>query len=353
MVTSIDTVELSAGALLSAPNVSRLTTQSLEGTGVFDVLMASTKLHLLEEYNSGRITGEEYTQVYLGALTAVMQQSVTFLLNSQQEEKIIAEIGLVRQKIATELAQTDNTIPLGLAFNGTSVVEGLVESQLALNALQEDLVTNQIEKVERESALVGQQIISELSHTSNSLTNAIGAGLGYNNTTTVAGLIKAQKDKVDAEIARSDAEVDLVTQKIVTEVAQTSDTKPVGLGQMSSTTVLNGLVKSQKEKTDAEIILLSQKAITELSQTSDTVTLSTPALNTSGTVSGVVTKQKDLLTAQTNGFARDAEQKLAKIIADTWSVSATMDAATANTTNKLDDTSVGAVMTKAMTGIGV
>lgn len=97
--------------------LSSLTTESLDGTGAFDALMRSTKLHLLEEYNAQRITGNEYATVYLGALSVVLQTSIQFLLNEQQAHQIAAEIGLIRQKTVTELANTDDNIPIGLGFN--------------------------------------------------------------------------------------------------------------------------------------------------------------------------------------------------------------------------------------------
>ena len=42
---------------LLTPKIGDLTTKSVDGTGVFDVLMKVVKIHLLEEYNGGRITG--------------------------------------------------------------------------------------------------------------------------------------------------------------------------------------------------------------------------------------------------------------------------------------------------------
>jgi len=101
----------------SPPPVEKLTSVSVNGTGAFDVLMRATKLHLTEEYEGGRITGNEYATVYLGALAAVLQTSIQFLLNEQQAHQIVAEVGLLRQKTVTELAQTDDNIPVGLGFN--------------------------------------------------------------------------------------------------------------------------------------------------------------------------------------------------------------------------------------------
>lgn len=102
--------------ILGTP-IKTLTTSEVDGSGVFDRLMKTVKLHLDEEYTSQRITGNEYSNVYLGALTAVLQTSVQFLLNEQQVHRINAEIGLIRQQTVTELTKTDDNIPVGLGFN--------------------------------------------------------------------------------------------------------------------------------------------------------------------------------------------------------------------------------------------
>lgn len=102
--------------VLNTP-LDALTEVSLEGSGAFDKLMRATKAHLLEEFNNGRITGAEYSTVYLGALSAVLQTSVQFLLNQQQVHRINAEIGLIRQQTVTELTNTCDNIPAGLGFN--------------------------------------------------------------------------------------------------------------------------------------------------------------------------------------------------------------------------------------------
>lgn len=340
---NLDAIDVDS--VITAPNTTQLTTKSIEGTGVFDILMQTVKLHLGDEFDAGRIDGSEYATVYLGALTAVLQQSISFLAQQQGEIKNTAEVGLIRQKTVTELANTDNDIPEGLGFNGSPVIEGLVKAKLDLDALQADLVASKIDTDKAEKAFIGQKIISELAQTDSSITQAKLAGHGYNDGDTIQGVL-------EGAIAQSMAQAELTEQKVATELAQTSTTKPADLGLDPSTSI-DGLVKSQVDKAIAEQILLYQKTNTELAQTADTVSTTTPALNTSSTVSGAISKQKDLYTAQTNGYARDAEQKLAKMMLETWSVDATVGDATANDINKLDDASLGSVITKAKQGIGV
>ncbi len=340
MTLSLDDIDVTTPSL-STPDITQLTTNSLAGTGVFDALMRVTKLHLLEEYTNNRITGKEYSTVYLGAMTAAMQQSIAFLTSHQQQEKVLAEIGLIRQQTVTELTQTDNDIPVGLGFNGDTTVEGIVASQLAINNQQELLLAEQTAQVTQETELIEQKTVTELAQTDND----IPVGLGHNNSQIIEGIVKSTQDKLAAE-------TDFTIQKSVTEVAQVNDTLPAGIGLNDSTTI-SGIVETQKIKTESEVQLLNQKSVTELAQTDDTIPSGT-GISTNTAVTGTIGKQKDLFTAQTDGFARDAEQKTAKMLLETWSVRRTTDEATlADNLNKLDDASIGAVVTKLKEGIDV
>ncbi len=102
----------------------------------------------------------------------------------------------------------------------------------------------------------------------------------------------------------------------------------------------------QTPKVDAEVLLLEQKTATELAQIEDTV------VATSAPVEGVVGAQKSLYAAQTDGFARDAEQKVLKTLLDTWNIQRTTDDTLTPPTG-LADTSLNAVITKAKAGIDV
>ena len=496
MTLTITPINVGA-ATPTAPDVGLLTTQSLQGTGIFDILMKTVKLHLNEEYGANRITGKEYSNVYLGAISAVLQTSVSYLVNNTQVDKLNAEIGLIRQQTVTELTQTDNEIPLGLAFNGDTIVEGLVANQKALSASQisktnkemeladqqivtelaqtddhipsgighnssttitgligsqklhsdaeikftlqktatelaqivdtlptgisnspivsitgliknqKDLTVSQIEKTTKEMAFISQQTATELAQ----IVDVLPAGVSLSSTTDVQGLVKNQKDLTASQIEKTTKEMELVDQQIVTELAQTGDTIPEGLGNNltssiagmmksvkdkniaeiklvnqktaseiaqvadelpvgisnSPTLVITGLIKNQKDlaasqikKTDGEVLLLGQKTITELAQTDSIIPSkvsnpgnTNPWLNSSTSISGALGTAKTLYTAQADGFKRDAEQKAAKIMADTWIAQRTTDEAIqANTTNHLHETDIGAVIQKLKAGIG-
>ena len=72
-------------------------------------------------------------------------------------------------------------------------------------------------------------------------------------------------------------------------------------------------VTSSEARRVAEVALLEQRALTEQAQILDIVD--------GNTVLGTIGKQKGLHQAQTDGFARDAEQKALKIMMDSWGIS--------------------------------
>ena len=288
MTTSIDTLALSSSASLNPPDITRLTTKSVEGTGAFDVLMYAVRQHLLEEYEADRITGDEYTKVYLGALQGAMQTAVQFLLNSQQEEKIQAEIALTRQQTVTELAQTDDTIPAGLGFNGDTSVEGIVAIQKDKLALEKDLVDSQVDQSAAEVALTGQKIISELSQTADDFSTALIAGYGLNPSGSLLGTFKTAKEKTLSEI-------DYTDQRILTEVALTnkSTAETAHITQSTATELQNtGRVASEKLYIDKKILtedatidkLVSETSYTDQRTATELVTVDKVIAETAYTV---------------------------------------------------------------------
>jgi hypothetical protein len=108
-----------ATTIITGIPVDTLTQASLQGTGVFDVLMRATKAHLEAEFKAERITGTEYATVYLGALEAAMATALQFTL---QRDKSLAEIELIEAQTNKVIAEQD-----------------LVEQQ-TLNAIEENRV---------------------------------------------------------------------------------------------------------------------------------------------------------------------------------------------------------------------
>ena len=216
--------------------VSDLTQATINGTGIFDVLMRANAAHLEAEFAKGRIKGPEYSTVYLGSLTQVMQTALQLLLSKEKTD------------------------------------------------LEAQVLSQQLLQLQAQTALVIQQ-----------KANAI-----LESTVLIATECKLR------------AEFDVL--------------------------------QSTNLKTVQETALLAQKAATERAQIT--------ALGVDD--NSVVGRQKQLYSAQTTGFTRDAEQKAAKVMVDTWNVRRTTDpdAAPADSINNLSDASVGRAVTKLLAGVG-
>jgi hypothetical protein len=184
-------------------------------------------------------------------------------------------------------------------------------------------------------------------------------------------LINIQKAQVTAETNQVNA---LVTTKLPKEVAQIeaqtsllaydlTNIKPVEKDNLVSTglsinaqtaqityttsSVLPSqvsLTNAQTSSATAQTALYNQKTTTELAQTT-----TTPA---SGSVMGV---QNDLMATQKASYLRDAEQKAAKMLIDTWSVrhNAEPGGNPVIATNRLRNEDIGDAVGKMLTGIGV
>jgi hypothetical protein len=163
--------------------------------------------------------------------------------------------------------------------------------------------------------------------------------------------------KAEVEIAKQNAlkipkEIEILVAQKAQITAQTSLTEQQRLNAVTENTVLVAqecklkaefdVLKSTDLKTQQETSLLTQKTATERAQTQ--------AIGVDD--NSVVGRQKALYVAQTNGFARDAENKVAKIMIDTWNVRRTTDQGTiADTVNKLDDATVGRAVSKMLAGV--
>lgn len=295
-----------------------LTTATLAGTGVFDVLMRSMKAHLESEFTKNRIKGPEYATVYLGSMEAVLQGSLQFLL---QKDKATLEAELVSAQIALAAQQ-------------------LLNSQAELAILQQQLlkIPAEIAHLQAQTALVGQQKI-----------NLTAEAL---NIPKQGEMIDAQKNAAVQQTLKAVQETLQVVQQTNLTTKQALQVEQQTLNAVQERLVLIAqecklkaefdLLVLSKEKTEQEKQLLLWKVTTEKAQTL--------ALGVDD--NSVIGKQKALYGAQTAGFTRDAEQKAAKIMVDTWNTRRMTDEATvADGTNLLNDVTVGRAVTKLLAGV--
>lgn len=320
-------------------NLSDLTNATTAGSGAFDVLMRASRAHLDEEFSRNRIKGGEYAQVYLGSLTQILQTATQFLLEKDQAalqaQLIQAQVKLAEQQAANSVIEGQNLVlqseilrqqALNLAAERENMLsQKALQAQQILN-LKEDLLqtkaqTALITQNTKNAASQDLQIKAQNALISQQTTNAI--------TENATMLLQQDKLKEDTQ---------LVTQQVINAEVE---------GRVMESTVCKlkaefDLLQETKLKTVAETGLLNQKKATEKAQTvADGVD-----------ADSVVGKQKALYGAQTDGFKRDAEQKAAKLMVDSWSVRRTTDEGTvADSTNMLNDATVGRTVARLLAGV--
>lgn len=312
--------------------VVELTQATVDGTGVFDVLMQANKVHLEQEFQQSRIRGPEYATVYLGVIEATMRSSMEFLT---QRYKLVFEARLLDAQVA------------------------IAEAQLAQAAIELQIAQMQLQKIPAEIAVLTAQATKIDQETSNLIAEA--------------EIIPKQGEKLDAELLlipkqglKIEADTDLTKQQITNLVAQELlipkqgvklDADTAMVTQQTANGVIEGTVlTAQKCKLDAEYdLLLGQKlkvvaetAVLNLKANTERAQTASDGVDPDS----VIGRQKLLYVAQTEGFKRDAEQKAAKIMIDTWNVRRTTDEGTeANAANNLQDPTIGRAVNAMLTGV--
>lgn len=342
-------------------NTSDLTTANADGQGVFDVLMRSVKSHLDTEFKAGSIRGPEYSTVYLGSLNLAMQTGLSFLL---QKQKTGLEVSLLEKQLALAQIQVDKAA-IELAMLEAS--QAKIPAEIAQILAQTELITQQKLNLTAEGLNIPKQgeLLDAQVLVAEKQVSIADAEIAIKTQQVLVaqaevGISQAKLINIPKEGAVLDAQALLVGQQrtnLVSDnlgiIAKTALTTQQALNAVTEDLVLVAqkcklqaefdLTVSATSKSAEEILLLAQKTATEKAQT----------LATGVDDNSVVGKQKLLYGAQTQGFSRDAEQKAAKLMVDTWSVRRTTDEAEeANGINKLDNTFIGRAVEKLLTGVG-
>lgn len=346
---------------LTPITLPQLTEATTNGSGVFDVLMKATKAHLEQEFTQGRIKGAEYATVYLGSLEAVMSNALQFLL---QKDKTILEGELLNKQIAlaeVELAKAN--AELLIIQQGLPKIQAEIanlQAQTALTQQQKENIAAEALNIPKQGILLDAQALQVQKQTEIASQEVLIKQQQVLTAQAEVEVARAKLVNIPKEGALLDAQAavqnqqsrNLASEKLGIEARTLLTT------QQTANAVLEGKVLTAQEcklraeydvllstnlKTREETALLLWKTNTEKAQTM--------ALGVDD--NSVIGKQKALYGAQTDGFKRDAEQKAAKLLADTWSVRRTTDEATvADATNKLNDATVGRAIEKLLSGIG-
>lgn len=167
-------------------------TNGISGDGVFDKLMSTLSEHLLKEFQNGRITGVNYSNVYLGGMTTVMQQSIEFLL---RKDLVAKQVELTEAQTEQAKAQTDLTLKQ-IEIADTQIA--ITQKELELKEKEVEIAEQQLEKTKQEVLVLEQQVIKTQSEVALLDAKAITEKGQFSDDVT-GGILKAQRDLYQAQ----------------------------------------------------------------------------------------------------------------------------------------------------------
>lgn len=341
----------SSSELYSAVNtvtLAQLTEVDLEGEGVYDKLMKAMDLHIQREYKGNRITGDQYAKVYTDVSTAVLGQSVSFLL--QKDQVKWAAITAQMQARIAEIQATEALINLektriqaqqavfemqnaGAQYALTKMQIANADAAYCLTKAQTDSETYRhnrlmpaelaIQEYQRSNIMPSEYAAKMV--TANRILPAEAAIKEYENRVLQPlekGLQEFQLNNVlPVALGKEQhllnfqmpAQTNLIKEQVEAQRAQTMETRADAL------TPINGVIGRQKILLDRQAALTLEQTEAERSKTLDT------RLDGSTIIEGLNGKQKDLYDQQIDSFIKDAKQKAAKMYLDGWITQKTLD----------------------------
>jgi hypothetical protein len=361
--------------------LEQLTQVDLEGEGVFDKLMKAVDEHINREYKGNRITGDQYAKVYTDVTTAVLGQSVAFLL--QKDQAKWAAITAQMQARIAEIQATEALINLektkveaqqavfemqnaGAQYALTKMQIANADAAYCLTQAQTDS-----ERYKRAWLMPAELSIQEYTRNTMMPIEYAAKQVTADRILPVEAAMKEYENRVLQPLEKSlqefqlnqtlptqqataeyqlnqmmpialgkeqhllnfqmPAQTDLIKEQRETQRAQTLETRSDAL------TPITGLVGRQKKLLDEQIDLTKEQIEGERSKTMDTRS------DNSTIIEGSVGKQKDLYDQQIDSFIKDAKHKAAKMYLDGWITQKTLDENLAAPT-ELNVPSVSAVL---------
>ena len=392
-------------------DIGELTQVKEDGTGVLDVLIRNLKLNLDREWEQERITGPEYARAFIELYQSTLQIGLGYvtarsrlgyeITNLQNEakykeaqieiakaqlEKIPHEINILKSQDAQIIAETlltgtRNHLETANLAKVPVEVELLRKESLKADA-QITLVTKQVEQITAEITKIPVEL-----EILNKQSEAATAGIAQTEAQTER-LVQETLNKLPVEIANLNkqglqlvAETTLTThQSVLAELQATKIPTEIELlqAEIASKAKQNLILEreyelkvgeldlqaknlqlaaaeldlrreelkvkaSQVKAQDAQADLYQQKVITEKAQVDSSVV----------NADSVIDLSNQVLKAQVKGYAYDAQNRLAKLMVDVFSVTYQNGDRDVNTTNKLTDVEMGKVMNKMFSELGV
>lgn len=316
-----------------AVHINDVTVKRFDGTGDFDVLMASTSAHLREEFKANRITGGDYARAWVNMFESTMQQAVAFTLSKDDAKwkAITAQLQAITAIANLKLAQAQ-IAAMHLEEDLKKAQYGLTKAQIVTEELNQCRIVEETQNVVKQR----DQIVAQ--------TENIGSD---------TAIKEYQLDNIlPKELALLTAQVNIAVKELDLKEYELSHKMPAEVALM-------GAQKSNTEAQTAQTTYTTNNALPEqvklVKEQVETERANTMDTRSDGTtpVTGSVGKQKDLYTQQIDSYQRDSELKAAKVWADAWSVVTTITEDTEFLPTTFQNPTVNSVMELLKTKAGL
>lgn len=247
------TVNIPNSQALPDFNINELTHGTLDGTGVFDVLMDAVKVHLHEEFKAERIRATDYANAYIRGMEVALQTSSQYAISK-------AKLGAELQLMAKEIQKVDATIKT------SQYQDLLIQAQTKQVTQETDNIKAKLPKevliLDSQKAMLDAQCLGQLEQ--NKLTTAQAS-----NITT-----KLPKELLllDAQTLQTNKQTDQLTQKLPKELLLLTAQEAQIKGQTAQVTSQTAQIVAQTNaitaKTPKEIQVLDSQIGQTNAQTS-------------------------------------------------------------------------------------
>lgn len=307
--------------------IEDLTELSLVGEGVFDQLLQLQRIHLNREYKDARITGKEYSEVYLKTYIATLEQAIQFLL---AKEKQAYELDLLAEQ-ANKLRKEQDLLDVKID-----------QEKFILNIKMPkeiEMMDAQIAKLKADTRLVEEQILIAKEEIKLKKKDLILKDKEI--ALREKDLILRDKEIAlkEKELLMRDKELDMMDKQLRLKE------KEIALAQkeIELKEAMIAVKWKELEIAEAQLVLTYAKAKTEQAMTDG-------SLIGPGSVLG---KKNAVLDAQILSMDRDADQKTAQLLLQTWITRMNNDAAYAYEANMLQDRFIGRAVANMFQGVGI
>ena len=280
-------------------DITKLTECTLEGSGVLDKLLHTARVHLQDEFQQGRITGKEYSNAYIAIYDRMVQSAIAYTLAAEKAPYEIAQLEAQTALTEEQRKQVEEETRYRLPAEIQQI-----QAQTALTTQQKANLEADRLNIPKQGELIDAQVIATLRE---------------------GDLKEKQILLADKEILLRDKELLLKEQQLLLTAEELR-------------------LKAEEIKVaKAQVDLYAQKVITEKAQVDSSVV---------GAGSVIDTNNK-LLNAQADAYEKEQVIKAVKLAMDTFITGYTNGDRWGNTANLQNDNTLGKLMERMGTTIGV